>query len=166
MLAGSQTTLRTWCMLFRHEICTILFITGIWGWKWGWTKLNLVLLESSWGGVNRNQIMISITGFITFCLHTKLCHDIASLFDFMLFNLDINIGVYITCFLCFVVQCTKRELTNAWCFIAVFVLLLPKLSLFWPQSSNYLLYNLCFKFYKKDPTSGGWGDGNWASHTS
>ena len=32
-----------------------LLITGIWGWKWGWTKLNLVPLESSWGGVNRKS---------------------------------------------------------------------------------------------------------------
>jgi len=77
---------------------------------------------------------------------------------FMLYNLDIDVGVYITCFICFV-QCTwfvlvKLRLANTWWFIVVFVLLLPKLS------SNYLLYNLLFQIYKRDPTSGGWGDGN------
>ena len=77
--------------------------------------------------------MMSLSGFMTSCLHANdvmilqvslpLCYTIGTL-----------IFVSITCFLFFVVQSTwfvlvKLELTNAWCFTAVFVLPLPKIKL-------------------------------------
>ena len=154
-LTSHSTTLRTGCMLFRHGTCTALLITGIWGWQRGWTKLNLVPLESSWGGVNRKSNYDVINRIHDFLFTCKVMSQYCK----CLFHYAIQFGhwywVSITCFLFFVVQCTwfvliKQELNNA----AAFVLPLPKI---WPQSSNYLSTLFYFKFYKKNPTSGGWG---------
>ena len=119
-----STTSTTGCMLFRHEICTALFIASIWGWKWGWTKAPL---DSStlWGCVNRKfncDVIYWIRDFLLTCkVMSRYCKSLS--------HYAVQFGHWYWCLLlvsysllfsaCTLFLLIKLELTNAWSFILI-----------------------------------------------
>jgi len=122
--SGSSNRLHDWTTV--HVVQTWnLHRSGIWRWKLGWTKLNLILLENSRGGINRKSNYDVIYWI----------HDFLFTCEVMSWSLSIMLVQFEHWYWClslvsyfFLVQCTwfvlvKLELTNAGCFVAVFVLI-------------------------------------------